>query len=65
MKLSDVMSAAHLSLYAEIGLCIFLGVFIAIAVKAFWPGQGEAYKALSAMPLDDSATKSHSPSTST
>ena len=36
MKLSDVMSGAHLSIYAEAALLLFLAVFAAVAVRLFF-----------------------------
>jgi hypothetical protein len=35
VKLSDIMSYADLSNYAEIALVLFLGVFIAITIRTF------------------------------
>jgi hypothetical protein len=32
MKLSDVMSAMHMSIYATVPLLIFLGIFIGVAI---------------------------------
>ena len=32
MKLSDVMSAMHLTIFAEVPLLIFLGVFIGVVI---------------------------------
>lgn len=35
MKLSDVVSGMHLTIYAELPLLIFLGIFIGVAVYLF------------------------------
>jgi hypothetical protein len=35
VKLSDVMSGANLSIYAEVALVLFLAVFAAVAVRLF------------------------------
>jgi len=32
MKLSDIMSAMHLSIYATVPLLVFFGVFIGVAI---------------------------------
>ena len=39
MKLSDIMSYADLSNYAEIALVLFLGVFVAITIRTFLPSR--------------------------
>lgn len=61
MKLSDAMSAANLSIYAEVGLLIFLGVFIAVAIKVFWPGQNDQYERLKRIPLSDEPVDARTP----
>jgi hypothetical protein len=35
MKLSDVMSAMHMTIFAEVPLLIFLGIFIGVAIDLF------------------------------
>lgn len=40
MKLSDVMSAADLSIYAQVGLVLFMLVFLGVLVRVMWPGRG-------------------------
>jgi cbb3-type cytochrome oxidase subunit 3 len=61
MKLSDVMSAADLAGYAEIGLVIFLIAFVAVAVKVFWPGQTAHFERLGRIPLDDQPVSPRGP----
>lgn len=53
MKLSDVMSAANLAVYAEVGLLIFLVVFLAVCVRVLWPGQKAYFEELAGIPLGD------------
>lgn len=61
MKLSDAMSAAELSAYAEVGLLIFLGVFIAVAIRVLWPGQSAHYERVGRIPLDDEPVEARIP----
>ena len=50
MKLSDVMSAMHMTIYAELPLLIFVGVFIGVGMHLL---QGEKhFEALRVLPLD-------------
>ncbi len=53
MKLSDIMSAANLSAYAEVAMILFLIAFVAIVIAIFAPGRQQTYDAASRMPLDD------------
>lgn len=53
MRLSDVMSAAGLSAYAEVALVIFLFVFVAICVRTLRPGRAAEMDAASRLPFDD------------
>lgn len=52
MKLSDVMSAANLAIYAEVGLLIFFLVFVAVAVRVLMR-RPSAYDEVSRIPLSD------------
>lgn len=52
MKLSDVMSAAGLSGYAEVGLVLFLGVFVAVAVRVLWFQRGTSFESEAQLPLE-------------
>jgi hypothetical protein len=49
MKLSDVMSAMNLASYAEVGLVLFLGAFVAVAVDIM--RRGKELDAHASMPL--------------
>ena len=61
MKLSDIMSAAGLSIYAEVALLIFLGVFLAIALDVF--SSARRHEAARLLPLsDDTPVRKHAPS---
>lgn len=51
MKLSDVMSAANLAIYAEVALVIFFAVFLLIAWRVL-RGRKEWQRARY-LPLDD------------
>ena len=53
MKLSDIMGAAGLSVYAEIAMLLFLAAFIVIVFKLFSRRRQSTYDAASRMPLDD------------
>jgi len=50
MKLSDVVSALHLSIYAEVPLLIFFGIFIGVAIHLF-EGK-ERFRQVSLLPLE-------------
>jgi cbb3-type cytochrome oxidase subunit 3 len=58
VKLSDVVSAAGLSIYAEIALVLFLGAFLSVVLRLYWPGRDRAGRdrsldAAARLPLDD------------
>lgn len=53
MRLSEIMSHAGLSGYAEIALVIFLVAFLLIAVAVFAPSRKKEFEEASRMPLDD------------
>ena len=53
MRLSDIMSHAGLSGYAEVALVIFLAAFLLILVAVFAPSRTREFEAASRMPLDD------------
>jgi cbb3-type cytochrome oxidase subunit 3 len=56
MKLSDVMSAADLAIFAEAALLLFFGVFLLVLVRAAWPGRGDTWSELGRLPLEDDQT---------
>ena len=53
MKLSDVMSAAGLSVYAVVALVLFLGAFVAITLRTLAPGAAAQHAADARLPLTD------------
>jgi len=55
MKLSDVMSAMHLTIYAELPLLVFVAVFIGVVLHLFRGARH--FEAMSALPLDDRDSK--------
>lgn len=59
MKLSDVMGAAGLEIYAEIGLVIFFAVFALVVLRLLAPGRAALDRELSAKPLDDTTMVRH------
>jgi cbb3-type cytochrome oxidase subunit 3 len=53
VKLSDIMGAANLAVYAEIALAIFFGVFIAIVFYVLRRKNRVKWEQARFMPLDD------------
>ncbi len=53
MKLSDIMSAADLAIYAEVGLVLFLVAFIGVVIRVLWPGAENNYEKALMIPLSD------------
>lgn len=58
MKLSDIMSASGLSYYAEVALVLFMGAFLSVVLRLYWPGrhrvaQDRALADTARLPLDD------------
>lgn len=53
MKLSDVMSNAGLSVYAEIALVIFLAIFVIAALRTYRREARETQEHLARLPMDD------------
>ena len=51
MKLSDIVSSMHLTVYAEIPLLIFMGVFVGVCVSLF--RQGGKLERMAELPLRD------------
>ena len=50
--LTDVVSGAGLSVYAEIALVIFLITFLGIVLSLFAPGKRRTYEHLRRLPID-------------
>ena len=59
MKLSDVMAAADLVIYAEVGLVLFLGAFLAVAARVIWLDKSDSYEQIQSIPLSDERTLSN------
>jgi cbb3-type cytochrome oxidase subunit 3 len=53
MKLSDIMSATNLAIYAEVALVIFMAVFFLVAVHVFSRKNTSAWDHASRMPLSE------------
>ena len=53
MKLGDVMSHAHLEIFAEIGLVIFAAAFAVVLVTTFLRRNQPAFERASRLPLDE------------
>lgn len=57
MKLSDVMGAADLAVYAEVGLVLFLAAFLAVVARVLLPGRDDSYEKARMIPLSDEPTE--------
>ena len=53
MKLSDIMSAADLTIYPKIALVLFLFAFFLVVLRIFWPGARAQFAQAAVLPLDD------------
>ena len=53
MKLSDIMSAANLTVYPRIALILFLLAFIVVVARLLLFGNPAKWKHDAALPLDD------------
>lgn len=51
MKLSDVVSSMHLTIYAEVPLLIFMGIFIGVCIHML--RQGSKLDEIAQLPLRD------------
>ncbi len=56
MKLSDIMSAAGLASYAEIGLILFTVAFVAVAIRVLWFDKREELESIARIPLEQEHT---------
>jgi cbb3-type cytochrome oxidase subunit 3 len=52
-SLTDVVSGAGLSVYAEVALVIFLVAFVGIVISLFAPGKRRTYEHLRHLPIDE------------
>ncbi len=55
MRLSDIMSGMDLTVYPEIGLVIFLGVFAAIAARLYGRRRSDELERFASMALEPEA----------
>ena len=55
MKLSDIVSAMHLTIFAEVPLLIFMGISIGVAVHLL--GKREQLSEIGALPLRNEGTR--------
>lgn len=53
MKLSDVMGAADLAIFAEVGLVLFMAVFLGVVVRVLWPGRRSLDEELVQIPFSE------------
>jgi cbb3-type cytochrome oxidase subunit 3 len=53
VSLTDIMSGAGLSRYAEVGLVLFMLAFLLIIWRVFRPSKKTEYDRDARMPLDD------------
>lgn len=60
MRLSDIMSAMDLSVYPQVALVIFLGVFAAVAFRTFARGRKNELEKLAMLPLEGGGTEDRS-----
>jgi hypothetical protein len=58
MKLSDIVSALHLPIFAEVPLLVFMGIFIGVALHLL--GSKEQQLLLGSLPLRDEQAKRRS-----
>jgi cbb3-type cytochrome oxidase subunit 3 len=56
MSLTDIMSAAGLSRWAEAALLLFIVAFVAIVWRIFLPSRKRSYEDAARLPLDDDTT---------
>ncbi len=63
MRLSDIMSRMGLASYAEVGLIIFLAVFVAVVIHVYRKGNQAQWEHASMLPLDDDYAPVRNPRT--
>ena len=59
MSLSDVMGAAGLHSWAELGLIVSLATFLGIVAYVLWARRGSAWERARHLPLDRDPEGSH------
>ena len=55
MRLSELVSDLTPATFTIVGLILFFTVFVAITVRTFWPGSGEAQRRANLLPLEGDA----------
>jgi cbb3-type cytochrome oxidase subunit 3 len=60
VSLSEIMSNAGLSRYAEWALLLFVFAFLLVLERVLRPSQRDEYEAQGRLPLEDEATPRHS-----
>jgi cbb3-type cytochrome oxidase subunit 3 len=55
MKLSDIVSAMHLPIFAEVPLLLFMGIFIGVAAHLL--GKRDHFTQVAALPLHDESAR--------
>lgn len=55
MKLSDVVSALHLSIFATVPLLIFFGIFVGVVIHLL--GGEQAFERARQLPLDQTVAE--------
>ena len=58
MRLTDIMSNAGLSGYAEVALILFFAAFVGIAIATFLPSRKQEMDRAARLPLEDSTSSS-------
>lgn len=53
MSLTDLMSGAGLSIYAEVALVLFLAAFVLVVWRVYAPAMKDHWNAAARLPLDD------------
>ncbi|MFN8579979.1 MAG: cbb3-type cytochrome c oxidase subunit 3 [Gemmatimonadaceae bacterium] len=59
MSLTDIMSGAGLSVYAQVALLLFLVAFLGIVVRTFSPKRRQEMDRAARLPLDDDTLTPH------
>ncbi|HEY6559012.1 MAG TPA: hypothetical protein VI072_17130 [Polyangiaceae bacterium] len=61
MKLSDVMSAMHLQIYAEVALLIFVAVFLLVLLQVSFGKNESAWQKARLLPLEETPASPRPP----
>jgi len=57
VRLTDIMSGADLTIFPEIGLLIFLGVFASVALRVYGRRRTDEHERWAAMPLEEAPAR--------